>query len=220
MRQQLGKLIPPGAAVTNQKGAVTVGTLECLAEAPLWPGTGVRVRLGGDGTYFAGIDTDDDKEAHGIVDPYLKRRINPGERFLVLINPDNLNELLFRDIAWDWVHPEIPDNSIRASCALPQERADPGRRKVSENYMRALALFLHNQGVDIDYHRVLRAGDEYADRPGLDTSLTTYKFSLDKDFNSEWGDWKDYWHHWSTLTRRAIPVEASNLGAPFRQLPA
>ena len=84
------------APETKTRDAIHVGIIAIEAGELLHPGWHVGVRSDGK----AWINTDQ----IGIVDPFLKDLIQPGEIFWLMMYPDSVEH-----IRHDWIHPAFPD---------------------------------------------------------------------------------------------------------------
>ena len=90
---RLGQLL--GSA--EQRDAVHVAVIPCVAGIELQPGDHVGVFMGKNG-YIA----DPFVEAVGIVDPFLTHPVGPQHRFYVMLYPNTITSLRH-----EWTHPAI-----------------------------------------------------------------------------------------------------------------
>jgi hypothetical protein len=99
------------------RDAIHLAVLPAIAGETLFPGTHVRLV---DGEAFAGGET------YGIVDPFLKDYLNPGDRFWLVIYPRQITSL--RHV---WEHPMFPEKPApRELTAAEQEVVDLTRGKM------------------------------------------------------------------------------------------
>lgn len=89
---QLGELIAAGA----RRDAAHVAVAPVVAAERLVPGTRIGFTHDGD-TEHVGVRT---KETIGVVDPFLRRVVEIGERFWMLLDPQSV-----KAIRHDWQHP-------------------------------------------------------------------------------------------------------------------
>lgn len=103
---RIGKLCGPNA----KRDALHVAVLPAVADQYLDPGDSVSISSLGK----ARITSRD--EAVGIVDPFLKASVYPGERFLVLMNPGSVSNLRH-----DWDHPSVVTTPVVVPVLAPED---------------------------------------------------------------------------------------------------
>jgi hypothetical protein len=124
-RPRLGQLLGP----SELRDAVHVALCPMMAGERLEPGEHVRVEDGDAHSAAAG-------EGVGVVDPFLRRPVEPGERFWLLLYPGTITSLRH-----EWSHPAIPDEDadIAASEAWLREVAENSRTDYDELLAGALS---------------------------------------------------------------------------------
>jgi hypothetical protein len=124
-------------------------------------------------------------EAIGIVDPFLKKHVSPGEKFWVVIYPRQINSL--RHV---WTHPKI-DIEVDSSRSSIEENA---KFKKSWAWMERYASSL---GVDVVY--LMRgAGNFIATGECLSGINNKDKEDCYKETDPE------FWHHYNIITGSEI----------------
>jgi hypothetical protein len=100
---------------------------------------GARVGLRDGKAFIAGYDGSGRDTSLGIVDPFLRTDVKPGQNFWLVIYPRVITSL--RHV---WTHPELPDE--------PSATRTPGR-DASEQWLRNRA-----DSLGISYEEILTAG--------------------------------------------------------------
>lgn len=83
------------------------------------------------------------EKAVGIVDPFLRGQVSPGQKFWLFLKPNTITSLRH-----DWTHPNFPDHS----------NASPNRKNIAKSRIQAFA-----DSLGISYDRLMRAADAYVD---------------------------------------------------------
>lgn len=120
----MGGLLPDDA---GGRDAVHVAVVSAVSDVRLRPGqdVGVEIRDGRDVRARAVSGT---TEGVGIVDPYLKAIVEPGQRFWLYLYPRSITGLNH-----NWSHPAFPD-------AKPGEvYATPGGKLAAEQWLKNFA---------------------------------------------------------------------------------
>lgn len=113
--KSLGSVLPAGP---QERDAVHVAVVSVEADGPLTPGQRVGLAFGNSGR--VGEVTGG---WVGVVDPFLTRTVQRGERFWLFLYPGTITSLRH-----DWAHPAFPD--VAAAAPAMSE---------SEAYLRRLA---------------------------------------------------------------------------------
>lgn len=92
--ESIGKILEQG----QQRDAVHIAVAPAIAGEKLNPGNHVRIWEGEAKAVRIG-----DRNAVGIVDPYLKLPVQPGQRFYVHLYPGSITSLRH-----EWTHPAFP----------------------------------------------------------------------------------------------------------------
>lgn len=113
----------------QQRDAVHIAVIPIEAGEPLAPGS--RVAIGEGGRGYPGMLMGDG--AVGVVDPYLRQVVQPGERFWLFLYPGSI-----RSLRHEWTHP-----------------AFPGKMSASETWLRDFA-----KGCGVPYDGMLKEIEE------------------------------------------------------------
>lgn len=133
----LGKLAEEGAG----RDAIHIAVAPVVAAEKLTPGGHIGILPDGRASETADVMI-------GIVDPYLGKPVNPGERFYLCLYPNTITSLRH-----EWVHPAFKD-----VAAYPKVESD---KAASEAWLRAYAKKVN------PYYA---AGGYYHQNDGLDSS--------------------------------------------------
>jgi len=165
---QLGQLLTQD----EPRDAVHVAIAGVLASEILYPGQHVGfVGPGRDG--MGTIAT-----THiGIVDPFLKTAVYPGQRFWLFLYPQTITALRH-----DWTHPAFEDVSATIS--------QPTHKDKSEAWLRALA-----DSIDITYNGLMTAADQW-----IQFEEHTVQHGSETWRNGRPKDMAEFWHHYEIVT--------------------
>lgn len=172
---ELGKVI--GAGDFDQRDAIHVAVVPVMAGHYLEPGTHVGLVKG-----LANVAADENhKGLIGIIDPFLKRGVNKGERCWMLLYPNTVTSM--RHV---WSHPGVVDEkSGTADSQLTPLQASS--KLWLENYAQSLGLTYEDlMGGAQDF---VSSGD-YLCRGGLLEGV-----SVDDEF----------WPHYQVVTDTLVP---------------
>lgn len=159
----------------QQRDAVHVAVAPVVAGEALEPGQ--HVGFTGDNNKVG-----DSKEPIGIVDPYLKQGVAPGEQFWLFLYPKTVTNLRH-----EWEHPAFAN-------------MDAHNKEAAEEWLKAWALDAH-----IDYDEVLEAADKYI-KTG---DLSDFGFDVaDRCYE----DIATFWKHYKTLTGKSGPETSTFWG--------
>ena len=155
----IGKLL----SSVSLRDAIHVSVMSVVAQVRLVPGEDVGI----DGTRNSPV---------GIVDPFLKTRVNPGEVFWLFVYPREVTSL--RHV---WSHPDIPDeftlNNNSTSKPISTER---------EKAFAALERYAYSIDLNIDV--LMSAAEAYL----KDGSYLNLGDKLDGLYVDD-----DFWDHYS-----------------------
>jgi len=163
----LGKIIDE----TAQRDAIHLAVEPVVAAERVFPGQDVGKVDDGYGSSTNPV---------GIVDPFLKRPVNPGQRFWLVVYPRQITSL--RHV---WEHPAF-DAPAASSVA--------NDKSASERWMRAWAV--RNLGNDYYGDDKMRSEDAaYADAIEAGHALFIGPYESARDnIDNEW------WDHWEAIT--------------------
>jgi hypothetical protein len=135
-----------------------------------------RVGLRDGKAFIAGYDSSGTDTSLGIVDPFLRTDVKPGQHFWLVIYPRVITSL--RHV---WTHPQLPDEA-----GIPTHSAE---RQAAEAWLRNRA-----DGLGITYEEILEAG-----------TSTTYPGCFGNDIDGDRDIEPEFWHHIDVITGRAAP---------------
>lgn len=167
---KLGQIIEEGREANRDATHIAVAPV--IAHFILRPGEHVGVDAKGVTTYENPV---------GIIDPFLRRSIEEGERCWLYLYPGSITSLRH-----EWTHPAF------AQSAAPADAAQS--KSFSETWMRAWALMnmgedYYGEGEKLDpdtaYRNAIEAGSRLHVGP--------YEDARDS-INDEW------WNHWEAIT--------------------
>lgn len=157
--QLMGKLVPEGIprdAVHITVAAVVNGHIEndLIAADP------IKLVPGTDRVLYCAFAARD-----GVVDPYLTKKVLPGERFFIFLNPMSTTSLRHQ-----WTHPSFSD----------EVTVSKGNKEESEQWLR---YFCHANGDAPSYDELIRVIEADGERVsfGGDNSDDYYGGYLDRD---------------------------------------
>lgn len=173
--ETLGKLITDSAA----RDAIHLAVLPAKAGMRLAPGA--KIVIAGNGEAGAAWPTE---AATGVVDPFLKADVHPGEWFWFIVNPRTITSL--RHV---WQHPAFP--SPAGGDDVPESPANPAGDSVRWMQDWAIQHLSHNYYDDtpIDPETAYQMAIKF----GRDHHVGPYEY-LQDNFNDEW------WDHWEAIT--------------------
>lgn len=162
----LGTIIDDSA----KRDAIHLAVVPMIAGSPLAPGEHVNKNGSWEHPYT--------ERAVGIVDPFLRTNVKPGERFWLVIYPRVITSL--RHV---WTHPAFAD-----------EAPPSVDRSASETWMRAWAeMHLLGMNEDMGYLHTLDEAYDFAIKAGHELRIGSYESARDY-IDSTW------WDHWETIT--------------------
>jgi hypothetical protein len=165
-----------------------------LAVEPVVAGEGLRV--GEDITVVNGVAWAR-APFLGIVDPFLKRGVKPGERFWFVMYPRQVHSL--RHV---WTHPAFSDEPEVASPSPFSEISREASEKWLRNYIDSCDLSVY------EYEDVLKAavGDRVQDAEGYYGLSNQGDYMLMSGY-SGYGDIPaEFWTHVEVVTGKAVPA--------------
>lgn len=133
-QENIGKLIEGGA----ERDAIHVAILPVCAAETLKPGQHIGFAEGG---YHVTAQPSAPYSLIGIVDPFLPKNVQKGQRFFMLLYPQTITGLRH-----DWYHPAISQSGI-------------GVGSESEKWLRDFAT-----EVDADYHEMMQVAASHCEK--------------------------------------------------------
>lgn len=118
----------------------------------------------------------------GIVDPFLKNPIQPGQRFWLVVYPRQIKSL--RHV---WEHPDFPSALVEPAPA----QEDPVKAAV--HWIKEFASKL-----GYEYDDLMEAAENYY----LDGS---YEYDNSEGYKDFWAEFPTFWDMWSIVTGKPRP---------------
>lgn len=166
--QTLGKII----TTEQQRDSVHIAVAPVVAAMRLAPGQEIGLIDGEE----AGVT---DKPI-GIVDPFLKTMVQPGQRFWLYLYPGSISSLVHH-----WTHPAFEDGGAEPTTTktLDQHKID------SEKWLREYAVHL-----DIGYNALIAAAERWveSEEHTVQQDRETWRDNFDQP--------KEFWHHYEIVT--------------------
>jgi hypothetical protein len=164
---------------TQKRDAIHLATEPLIANHKLYPGQDVGIDTQG----FANASN---VKLLGIVDPFLKAPVMPGERFWLIVYPRQISTL--RHI---WSHPDFPEtiSSVQVTNVMaPDTKTD---KQFAMEYFLELAT---EKGISVADILAAAAGDEGTEY------LYVYGSSGSADIYTD----QDFWDKYNDLTGRDV----------------
>lgn len=171
---------------TAKRDAIHLATEPVIADQKLYPGQDVGIDSQGRGSTM-------NVKLVGIVDPFLKAPVMPGERFWLIVYPRQISTL--RHI---WSHPDFPEPTSAPVTApvITQEPVASAVLATAIRYITGIA-----EDVDDTYSSVMRTASENEGADELFTESNRYI-------------WPDdiFWEHYSTITGKDVELSSYDDG--------
>lgn len=181
--------LPP--AEDDYRDAVHVAVLPAAARHMLSPGDHVARYPDGTFGHSGGGDNWQSPPLIGVVDPYLRDKVNRGERFWLLLYPGTITSLRH-----EWIHPDI---DVAKTQTVLDHIPNEDERAASETWLRNFCGREDTPGYETTM-AIIRGeapehrqwSDEYIHTDGIDGHA-----SIPPEF----------WHHVEIVLGRRIPME-------------
>ncbi len=144
----LGKII----TAPQQRDAIHVAVAPVVAVQDLVPGQHVGLRKDNGEAYFT---SPGDKDAVGIVDPFLTSRVRKGEKFWLFLYPNTVTSLRH-----EWTHPALDQQQAKQTSKAWLEEFAEGLGSSLESLQDAMSEWSYSQ----DYAH----GDRFAGHDGFE----------------------------------------------------
>jgi len=168
----LGHLI----GLEARRDAIHIAVAPMVAAELLQPGQWISHQADGTRAVAGG--------ALGIVDPFLPRAVQPGERFWMFLRPNTITGLRHQ-----WTHPEFGPEPDRS----PTEASDDPEA-ASRRWIEAYAA-----SIDKTYRQLMRAAEQW-----LDEGVYTYDNSEAYKDGRYYAEIEEFWHHYGIVTGHAV----------------
>lgn len=124
----------------------------------------------------------------GIVDPFLKGRVEPGQRFWLVVYPRQITSL--RHV---WSHPDFAGEGVPTASTDPVE--------VSRLWIEKFAATL-----DQTPNRLMEAAENYVE-------CGDYTYDNSERYKNHWEAFPEFWRHYTIVTGNPAPKDATEV--PF-----
>jgi len=131
----------------------------------------------------------------GIVDPFLKNNVEPGQRFWLIVYPRQITSL--RHV---WTHPEFPEAPEVANQVEP-ESEEGSSVLASRRWIESFAADL-----DQTYNRLMTAAHAWVDNQD-------YTYDNSEIYKDHWDKFPEFWRHFEIVT--GLNVKESERGSFF-----
>lgn len=168
--ETLGTIISEG----EKRDAIHLAVEPITAMEKLYPGQDVGLVEGGAGAC--------DKPL-GIVDPFLKAPVFPGQRFWLVVYPRQIHSL--RHV---WTHPAFPDE---AGTPTEQAVSDDPKAK-SQKWIEGFA-----ERLDQTYTRLMSAAARW-------NESGDYTRDDSETYKDYWDEFPEFWKHYEIVTGEAV----------------
>lgn len=181
----MGGLLPDD---TSGRDAVHVAVFSAFASVPLVPGQDVTIVHQGEKDIEVGLVGD--KVA--VVDPFLKGRVRPGQRFWAYLYPRTITALSHR-----WSHPALED--AQSAYSPPSAKLD------SEQWIRKFA-----DSIPLHYDTIMEGADDWiaSKKAGNYGEYLCFGGLLEGEYVPD-----EFWPHYEIV--RGTTVEEDHRGSFF-----
>ena len=168
---------------TQKRDAIHLATEPVVAAEKLFPGQDIGL--------VNGLGTTNAPKLLGIVDPFLKAPVFPGERFWLIVYPRQITTL--RHI---WEHPDFPEQTAVAAAIMPEQQVASTQLSIAIQYITDEA-----EDINITYSDLMR---QAADNEGADEIYTdTGRYIWPNEV---------FWEHYSTITGKMVSLNTYDDG--------
>lgn len=165
--ETLGTIIEDGG-----RDAIHLAVEPVVAGEVLYPGQHIGIRDG------KALGVRDGVKALGIVDPFLTGRINPDQKFWLVVFPRQITSL--RHV---WSHPDFHEATEKNT-----DHNDPV--EISKAWITAFAV-----EIDQTYHRLMKAADDWFYH-------NEYTYDNNESYKEHWDKFPEFWDHYKVVTGR------------------
>jgi hypothetical protein len=156
---------------SEKRDAIHLAVEPIIAASKLFPGQDVGIIEG---------KADVCDKPLGIVDPFLKHPVYPGQYFWLVVYPRRINSL--RHV---WDHPDFPEESNNI-----QNKPD---FKESEDWIKSLA-----ESLDIGYENLMRGAENFIKNDFYLVEGETLEDEMTPP---------EFWKHYQVVTKKQVPLE-------------
>lgn len=165
---------------SEARDAIHLAVEPVIAAETIEPGKPVRLAFDG-----RAVRTYWHSDGIGIVDPFLKEPVKPGERFWLVLYPGQVTSL--RHV---WTHPKLDASNQKLASAITGAAASP---EVSKAWLEAYA-----DSIDVTYRALMRHAEEWLRHEEYWIGGAEFEALY---FPS------DFWVHYETVTGEKVPED-------------
>lgn len=133
-----------------------------------------------EGKAFAAVHHPERKPL-GIADPFLKERIQKGQKFWLLVYPRQITSL--RHV---WSHPDFPED-------VTTDKAEPTELEISKAWIASFA-----EQLDQTYNRLMAAADMWVETDDGKYG-GEYTYDNSETYKDHWDKFPEFWEHYKVV---------------------
>jgi hypothetical protein len=177
---------------TARRDAIHFALAPVVADTRLFPCQEIGFVDGSTEKVCAALPTVESVKALGIVDPFLKVGVQPGQRFWMFLFPNTVTGMRHQ-----WEHPAFTE----AKENPPKKRKTKAEHKsASHQWLKEFADHL-----DIGFNSMMEAASEYAN-----SGYHTVQQGSESWRDNFYGHEKEFWHHYQIETGLVVKEQEAN----------
>ncbi len=177
---QLGQLLPDEGV---ERDAIHIAIAPVIAGETLMPGEPIGFT---GNAYTVGADA----KIIGIVDPFLKNRVNKGDRFYIFLTPNTITSLKH-----NWTHPEFEKEDVLSSF-------EPTFFKLQGHPESEKWITDYAERIGSNYTEIMTAAADYQTDGDYLVRGGTFEGEYIPD---------EFWNHYEKVTRKTVDDRGSFL---------
>lgn len=170
----------------EQRDAIHIAIAPVVAAQNLLPGQHIGLLESGSASSVV-------SQLLGIVDPFLKSMVKPGERFWMFLYPNTI-----RGLRHHWTHPAF-DGQAEKEDGITQKAgtiSKPDHVAYSKEWIKE-----HAEDLGLSYDAIIRDADDW---------LVNREYHVQRD-RTQWRDLfnaTEFWHHYEVVTGKVVSAAA------------